>query len=287
MKIFLSLLLVLSFLNAKYLKTNLFFIDKNGKKTENIGVRGKISILEIKSDLKNIKVKDSKREYPVIKLSRHRFVSFIPVKYRENKKSKVLKIGSGNLQKLIKMKIKKGVYKKEFLKVSPKKVHLNERDRKRASLEYKEAMKIYNTFTPKKLWKGKFILPIRSLITSSFGNARVFNNQLKSYHGGVDFRAKEGTKIRASNDGKVVLAKNRFYAGNSVIINHGLGIYTGYYHLSEFKVKRGDKVKKGEVIGLSGKTGRVTGAHLHFSMRINGVAVDPLQGIKSINASIK
>ena len=129
-------------------------------------------------------------------------------------------------------------------------------------------------------------MPLHSKITSAFGNRRVFNNILKSYHSGTDFRAKKGTPIIASNSGRVVLAKNRFFAGNSIIIDHGQGIYSGYYHLSRFAVKKGDFVQKGEVIGYAGATGRVTGPHLHFTFHVNGNCVDPLHFVKLANENL-
>ena len=141
-------------------------------------------------------------------------------------------------------------------------------------------MKIYNTITPKSYIDGDFILPLNSVITSDFGKARIYNNTLKGYHSGTDFRAKTGTKVIASNRGRVVLAKDRFYSGGTVVINHGEGIYSCYFHMSKFFVKKGQIVKKGEAIGLSGQSGRVTGPHLHFGIRISGVQVDPLQFIR-------
>jgi murein DD-endopeptidase MepM/ murein hydrolase activator NlpD len=129
-------------------------------------------------------------------------------------------------------------------------------------------------------------MPMKSKITSDFGNARIYNGKTKSYHSGTDFRAKIGTPIIASNDGKIVLAKRRFYAGGSIIIDHGHGIYSCYYHMSRFDVKEGEMVKKNQVIGLSGDTGRVTGPHLHFSIRVGGLQVDPLQFIELVNNKI-
>jgi murein DD-endopeptidase MepM/ murein hydrolase activator NlpD len=162
--------------------------------------------------------------------------------------------------------------------VSPPKSVIN-----RIKREYKEAMKIYSTFTTKKLFKHSFSLPLNSKITSDFGTKRIFNNKVKSYHTGIDFKAKMNTKIPAINDGKVVLAKNRYFAGNSVIISHGRGIYSCYYHLNKIKVKKNEFVKKGQIIGLSGMSGRVTGPHLHFTTWLNGVIVNPKVLIELLN----
>ena len=145
-------------------------------------------------------------------------------------------------------------------------------------------MKVYHTFTHRRYWNKPFILPLESKITSAFGTARMFNNQLKSFHSGTDFRAPMGTPIRASNDGVVVIAQNRYYAGNSVVIDHGEGVYSCYYHLSKLNVKVGEAVKQGSTLGLSGKSGRVNGPHLHYAFMVQGTQVNPLAFHKSINA---
>ena len=131
------------------------------------------------------------------------------------------------------------------------------------------------------------MLPMESVVTSHYGNARVFNSELRSYHAGTDFRASIGTPIKAINDGKVVLAKERFMSGNSVIIDHGEGIYSAYFHCSTLKVSLGEYVKKGHIIALSGDTGRVSGAHLHFTIMVQGVSLDALHFISTINALFK
>jgi len=189
--------------------------------------------------------------------------------------------------KLLFFKVVDGGYKKETLKVDGSKVKLSKKDKKRASKEYAEAIKIYNKITDKNYVSSAYIMPMNSKITSEFGNARVFNGSLKSYHSGTDFRAKVGTPIKSVNDGKVVLVKDRFYSGGSVIVDHGEGVYTCYYHMSKFDVKKGDMVKKGQQLGLSGVSGRVTGPHLHFSARVSGVQVDPLQFINLVNKELK
>ncbi len=182
--------------------------------------------------------------------------------------------------------IVKGNYKKEKLSVNPSKAKFSTKDKVRITKEAKEAKKIYKTYTPTLYVDEPFSYPLHSKITSSFGNSRIFNGILKSYHSGTDFRAKTRTPIKATNSGVVVIAKNRFFAGNSVVIDHGHGIYTGYYHLSKFKVKVGDFVHKEDVVGLSGATGRVTGPHLHFSVHVGGNCVDPLQFLELVNGRL-
>ncbi|WP_321779141.1 M23 family metallopeptidase [Sulfurimonas sp.] len=255
---------------------------------------GKTTVLEFKKE-KNIqytKVVLAKKNYKIYQhpSDAKKLYSLIPINYYKkptNLKAKVFYEENGNIKtKTFFFKVIDGQYKKENIKVQKSKVTLNKKDKKRASIEYKEAMSIYNHATNKSYISSKFITPMQSKITSSFGKARVYNNTLKGYHSGTDYRAKIGTPIIASNSGKIVLVKDRFYSGGSVIIDHGHGIYTCYYHMSKFSIKKGAFVKKGEVIGLSGVSGRVTGPHLHFSARVGGEQVDPLQLIKLINKNL-
>lgn len=129
-------------------------------------------------------------------------------------------------------------------------------------------------------WAGQFIAPASAEISDVFASQRIFNGKTSSPHLGLDFRAPSGTPVKAMNDGTVLLARPLFFEGNFVVIDHGQGLLTLYLHLSEFKVKEGDQVKRGQVIGLSGGTGRATGPHLHAAVRWQGMYLDPAQLIK-------
>jgi murein DD-endopeptidase MepM/ murein hydrolase activator NlpD len=124
-------------------------------------------------------------------------------------------------------------------------------------------------------WSGDFAKPVQAPATDSFGTRRTFNGKLASIHRGMDFRAPSGTPVAAANSGTVVLAQRLFYEGNCVVIDHGLGFTTIYMHLSRIDVAAGQQVRKGEHLGLSGATGRVTGPHLHFAARWQGAYLDP------------
>jgi murein DD-endopeptidase MepM/ murein hydrolase activator NlpD len=126
------------------------------------------------------------------------------------------------------------------------------------------------------LWRGRFMSPVPFTATDSFGTRRMFNGELASIHRGTDFHAPAGTPVLAANDGEVIIAQGMFYEGNLVVIDHGLQFSTQYMHLSKIEVKVGDRVKKGQRIGLSGATGRVTGPHLHLGVRWQGEYVDPV-----------
>ena len=129
--------------------------------------------------------------------------------------------------------------------------------------------------TPELKWRGDFIAPVDASTSDVFGSQRIFNGVAQRPHWGLDFRVHTGTPVAAMNDGTVLLARFLYFEGNCVVIDHGLGLLTLYFHLSEFKVKEGDTVKRGQIIGLSGGTGRATGPHLHVAVRWQGMYLDP------------
>lgn len=182
--------------------------------------------------------------------------------------------------------IQQAPYKQESIKVlDSSKIHPSKKEQKRIAKEREEVLAIYKHNRKATYWTKPFAYPVKRVtITSPFGGARVFNGEVRSFHSGTDFRAPQGTPIYAANDGVVVLAKDRFISGKSVVIDHGNGIYTTYFHNSKLLVRAGKFVRRGEKIALSGATGRVSGAHLHFGVVCNGVQIDPLDFIKQINA---
>lgn len=241
-------------------------------------------VLEFKKGyIKNPKIDNKKLNLLSHPTNKDKNILFIPIKYRQKKNLNFTFIAENKLQ-FLEFIVKQKEYKKEYLKVDSSRVKPSKKAKKRISKEWNEAMKIYNTFTKKRYWDKPFKMPLSSKITSDYGNARIFNGSLRSFHGGTDFRAKIGTPIQASNDGIIVLAKDRYYAGLSVIIDHGEGLYTCYYHLSKLSSKVGDKVKRGEIIGYSGKSGRVTGPHLHFTVMLNGFSIDSQDFLPKVNS---
>lgn len=189
----------------------------------------------------------------------------------------------GSHKARVSVNIVAGNYKKEALQVAPRHVKPSPQDLHRIKNEKKEIRRIYASSNNTRLWYGSFIKPLASDITSAFGTQRLFNGQLRSYHRGIDFRAKAGTPVFASNFGIVRLAKNLFYSGNIVIVDHGKGAFTNYAHLSKIQAAAGQHVARGDQIGLSGATGRVSGPHLHWGVKINGSYVDPLQFLTVIS----
>jgi murein DD-endopeptidase MepM/ murein hydrolase activator NlpD len=170
-----------------------------------------------------------------------------------------------------------GKYKTSRLSVPQKYVTPDPETLKRIEAEKGVKKAAFAHEVPLPEWSGDFVAPVQSAVSENYGTSRTFNGKLASVHRGTDFRAPSGTPVHASNAGEVVLARELYYEGNCVVIDHGLGFMTLYMHLSKFEVKEGDKVQKGQVIALSGGTGRVTGPHLHLSVRWNGEYLDPLK----------
>lgn len=143
------------------------------------------------------------------------------------------------------------------------------------------------TRLPERLWDTPLLRPVQGGITSQFGLARVFNGQPRGKHRGLDLRAADGTPIQACADGVVALVDDLYYSGNTVYLNHGDGVFTAYLHMSKPLVKPGDRVTRGDVVGLAGSTGRVTGPHLHLSLYAQGQSVDPLPLLEAPAAAKK
>lgn len=146
-----------------------------------------------------------------------------------------------------------------------------------ARIEEEQGLKkeIFAHVNPSRLWSGNFEAPIYSKVTSEFGVHRTFNHKVQSVHQGADFRAETGAPVEAMNSGVVIVAREMFYEGGFVVIDHGQGLSTLYMHLSEIKVREGDSVEKRQIIGLSGATGRATAPHLHVGVRWQGIYLDP------------
>lgn len=144
---------------------------------------------------------------------------------------------------------------------------------------------LIETVTPLRLWSAPFSSPVPGPPTSSFGRRSILNGQPRSPHSGTDFRASAGTPVRAPNRGRVVLAADHYFSGNTVILDHGLGLYSFLAHLSSIAVEEGQLVENGELVGRAGATGRVTGPHLHWTVRLNGARVDPLSVLAILGGS--
>jgi murein DD-endopeptidase MepM/ murein hydrolase activator NlpD len=136
-----------------------------------------------------------------------------------------------------------------------------------------------------RLWEAPFVRPVpHEESASSFGRRRIINGTPRAPHSGLDISSPAGTEVVAANHGKVVLAGNFFFAGGSVVVDHGGSLFTMYFHLSEIRVGEGAMVRRGDVFALSGATGRVTGAHLHWGARLANARIDPVELLKKISS---
>ncbi len=176
-----------------------------------------------------------------------------------------------------KIDIAAGMFKTGDIQVPDDFVNPSAEDKRQIAKDEVLKARAYAHVMPKVLWSGDFIKPVPAASTESFGESRILNEERSSLHRGTDFPVREGTTVIASNAGVVVLAKPMFYEGNCVIVDHGDKFFTIYMHLSKMTVKEGDAVKKGERLGLSGATGRVTGPHMHMGVRWNGAYLDPVE----------
>jgi len=167
--------------------------------------------------------------------------------------------------------------------VDPKFVDPPADELERIEAERKTVEKIFATPTRERYWSQPFVVPVPGTATSSFGRRSIINGAPRGQHTGTDFQAATGTPVVAPNRGRIALAADQYFPGNTIIIDHGLGVYSYLAHLSKFTVEEGAMVERGQRIALSGATGRVTGPHLHWTMRLGSARVDPLSLIALLN----
>ena len=165
------------------------------------------------------------------------------------------------------------VAKSEKITVEKSRLVTNEETKKQGEV----LVKAIAALTEERYWSGNFIKPTEGWISTEYGMGRTVNGNEGGVHRGVDIAANEGVDVNAANDAVVVLSRNHILTGNTIVLNHGQGVISVYYHMSALMAKEGAKVKKGELIGKVGSTGVSTGAHLHWGIWIFGVDVNPLE----------
>ncbi len=185
-------------------------------------------------------------------------------------------VGSAPVERAYPLTVAHKAYPTRQLTVAPRYVEPPTDVRARIAREAQEQQAIFASASTDRLWRGPWGVPVSGRATSAFGSRSVFNGQSRSPHSGADFRAAEGTSVVAPNVGRVVLTGDTYFSGGSVILDHGWGLYSYFAHLSKILVEKGDLIERGQAVGLAGATGRVTGPHLHWTLRMNGARVDPL-----------
>jgi murein DD-endopeptidase MepM/ murein hydrolase activator NlpD len=162
------------------------------------------------------------------------------------------------------------------LTVEPKYVELSPENQQRAAQDKQRINAAYATTAAEPYWTDDFAVPIPGVTGGrNFGHRRVFNDQPRAPHSGADLSATEGTEVLATNRGRVVLTGDFFFNGKAVFVDHGMGVLSMYLHLSNILVEEGQLLERGELLGLAGATGRVTGPHLHWGIKVTGARVDP------------
>ena len=204
--------------------------------------------------------------------------ALVPVHYSTPAGTYTVKIYENKREKLSqRIKVTDGNFQKSYITVSTK--MKAKRSAKNMAVMTNHTAEAKKNASDNKLWKGKFIYPVKDKkyhkISSSFGATRYVNNKVAGYHSGIDFPVPIGTPLRAANAGRIVLARKLTTTGNTIIIDHGMNVFSAYAHMSELAVKEGDIVKRGQSIGKSGNTGFTTGPHLHFTISIGTTFVNP------------
>ena len=173
--------------------------------------------------------------------------------------------------------VKEGAYDKRHIKVGKQFTSPSKSQQERAAKEAETLSAALATTSPERLWRGSFLRPTPGAVTSPFGTLRTYNKKKKSRHLGLDLDGDVGAPIVAPNRGRVLLATERFYSGGTVVLDHGQGFITMYFHMSRVDVAAGQFVEKGEGLGAVGASGQVTGPHLHWSVKLDGLYMNPTQ----------
>ena len=180
------------------------------------------------------------------------------------------------------LNITAGTFGKRVLRVDEGYVNPPDLAIARIKREAVEIEQLWTQSEPRRLWDLGFVRPVPGRANGAFGSRSIFNGQPRQPHGGADFLSPAGTPIHAPNSGRIVLARDLYFTGNTVVIDHGLGVFSLLAHLSVMDVHQGDLVTRGQTIGQVGATGRVTGPHLHWAVRMNGARVDPLSVLSAV-----
>ena len=187
-----------------------------------------------------------------------------------------------SFERIFEVQVKAGGFELQRLTLPEEMVTLTGEVLQRVLEDNRKLKRIFNQVRPERLWRHPFVKPVEGPITSAFGLRRIINDKPRSPHSGVDIGVPEGTEVGACNDGIVVFVQELYLCGKTIIIDHGFGLYSMYFHLSETQVKEGDTVQVGDCIGLVGATGRVTGPHLHWGIKLLGARVDPYSLVKAV-----
>jgi murein DD-endopeptidase MepM/ murein hydrolase activator NlpD len=202
------------------------------------------------------------------------FIALVPVDIDTSPKKYNIKVKSGKNEKIAHIRVKPYKFPTKKITLPEEQVVLSAGDLERSKREAELLESILSRNT-ERVWNRSFIKPTDTALSEMFGVKRIMNEKHNSVHRGVDYKGRTGTPVKAVNSGTVALKEDLFFGGNTVVIDHGMGLFSIYMHLSEFHVSAGETVSKGQLIGLVGMTGRASGPHLHFGIKLQGVNVNP------------
>jgi murein DD-endopeptidase MepM/ murein hydrolase activator NlpD len=237
---------------------------------------GEVVILTIGGATAPVEVRALNVTWPAHAMGQHRWRALIGIDLATKPGRYDVTVTSGTTQVTYPLAVRARSFPTRRLSVDPALVNPPPEAQARIEREARELEAIWAASPPDRLWSARFVRPVPDRANSAFGTHSIFNGEPRSQHGGADFLSPEGTPVTAPNAGRVVIAAARYFSGNTVVLDHGQGLFSLLAHLSEIDVDPGDLVPAGAVIGKVGATGRVTGAHLHWTVRLNGARVDPL-----------
>lgn len=252
---------------------------------------GELVVLTIsaKGELDSVRLVAFGAEIPAFRVDAHRWRSLVGVDLDVAVKRHVVTISARSDGESVSTTWELAVRAKRFptrhLTVDDAFVNPPPALRERIERESRELAETWTRSSAERLWALPFARPVPTEANSAFGTRSVFNGTARSAHGGADFPSAAGTPVRAPAAGRVVIARALYFSGNSVVIDHGMGLFTTLAHLSVIAVREGDALTRAQVVGRVGDTGRVTGPHLHWSVRANGARVDPLSLLAMLGAA--
>jgi hypothetical protein len=223
-------------------------------------------------DANDIGVTAFDRTFPAFKAADGEWQALVGIDLEQRAGTYVVSAGDAHLSVTVRAKR----FPQRTLQVAPEFVTPPPEVQERIALEAEFLRGLWMHSAGDRLWHDAFAAPVPNPASSSFGSRSIFNGQARNPHTGTDFSSPEGTPVHAPNAGRVVAARDLFFTGNTVVIDHGLSMFSTLAHLSRIDVHEGETIEAGHTVGLSGATGRVTGPHLHWALRIGDARVDPL-----------
>jgi len=242
--------------------------------------QGDVVLLKVRAEKGEIpKLTWLEKDVPMVALGEGNWCGFLGIDLKFEPGSYPLKVSTtpSGREKSVEIPVKSKDYGERRLTLPREMVELDEATLKRVRKEAAAMNSVLKRSFAEPSWRGPFLSPLDGELSGAFGRRNLINGEVRSPHSGVDLKANRGVPVKAMNHGKVVLTSHQFFSGLSVVVDHGGGIHSMYFHLEKILVQEEQQVTKGEIIGQVGSTGRSTGPHLHLGVRVNGARVDPLR----------